>query len=264
MQDTGAADRSSDSFSGVGILRNLQPSQSSSRKQSLFRNFFTQRNDDYRSDVPAVTAPPVSFQNPRTSQTQSTPLATPSNAGSSTDEDAASLKRWQRCLQVVGNVFRPSRATLDRMAHLISSRFWHFGLVFFTFLLLFGAQIQALFIPKEGDIAFDVLFTVALVVFVVDIFVRSLVEPQYFGFNLSGRNGDGQSAWGACRLCSFMFWCDLISTASLLYDISFINRRIFDVVTIDIEIEEYGLPVRTPFIFLARCTEKILFIFTNF
>jgi class 3 adenylate cyclase len=264
-QDTGAADRSSDSFGGGGILRNSQPSPSLNKKQTFFRNFFTQRNDDYRSDVPSVTEPPVSFQNPRTSQTQSAPGATQvSNASSSPDDDVATPKRWQRCLQVVGTVFRPSRATLDRMAHLISTRFWHLGLVFFTFLLLFGVQIQALFIPKEGDIAFDVLFTIALVVFVVDIFVRAWVEPQYFGFNFSGRNEEGPSAWGACRLCSFMFWCDLISTASLLYDISYINQRIFDVVTIDIEIEEYGLPVRSHFIFLARCTEKFAFIFTNF
>ena len=119
-------------------------------------------------------------------------------------------------------------------------------LVFFTILLLFGAQIQELWAPKEGDIFFDVLYTVALGAFALDIFFRCYTEPQYFEFNVCGKTtGDAPAAaWGSCRLGSFMFWCDLLSSATLLFNISFVNASAFQAETIDIELDRYGLPVR--------------------
>jgi len=141
---------------------------------------------------------------------------------------------------------RPSRATLDRITVLLSTRIWQILLVFFTILLLFGAQFQELCVPKGGDVVFDVLFTMALVVFALDIIFRMYTEPQYFEFNLCGKTlGDTPVAWGSFRLGSFMFWCDLISSLTLLYDISYINKSLFNIVTIDIELDHFGLPVRS-------------------
>ena len=75
--------------------------------------------------------------------------------------------------------------------------------------------------------------------------VRCYTEPQYFEFNLCGKTaGDAPAAWGAFRLGSFMFWCDLISSATLLYDISFINTFYFAIETINMELDQFGLPVR--------------------
>lgn len=131
------------------------------------------------------------------------------------------------------------------MSVLISSRVWHALLVFFTILLLFGAQLQELWVPKEGDIVFDILFTVALGVFAFDMLFRCYTEPQYFEFNLCGKTfGEAPAAWGSCRLGSFMFFCDLLSTVTLLYDISYINRALVATETIDIELNGFGLPVR--------------------
>ena len=118
-------------------------------------------------------------------------------------------------------------------------------LVFFTILLLFGAQFQKLWAPKEVDIVFDVLYTVALGAFALDIIFRCYTEPQYFEFNLCAKTtGDPPAAWGSCRLGSFMFWCDLLSSATLLFNISFVNASAFEVETIAIELDRYGLPVR--------------------
>ncbi len=118
-------------------------------------------------------------------------------------------------------------------------------LVFCTILLLFGSEIQELWFPKQADIIFNVLYVVALCVFVGDIMVRCYTEPQYFEFNLCAKTvGDAPAAWGAFRLGSFMFWCDLISSATLLYDISFINTFYFAIETINMELDQFGLPVR--------------------
>lgn len=250
--NTGVPERSSDSFGRGSILRSSQSAPLNNIKEaSFFRRFFSRQNSDYRADAASSEfrgiTPGATFQNQRA--TQSTPGAQqPSNAGTITDDVDTTPKRLQRFLQSAGKFVRPSRAMLEYMARLISSRFWNVGLIFFTFVLLFGAQIQRLFIPKEGDFAITVLFTIALVVFSLDIIIRCYVEPMYFGINFSGGNAEGPSAWGACRLCSFMFWCDLFSTVSLLYDISYINESIIDMMTIEIEIDAFGLPVSIHFV----------------
>lgn len=243
------------------ILRNPGPdpptdttAQTSKTKLHFFRNFFNQRNNDYRSDRPvAVTASrraaanPGDYRNVRSSSA-APPLASgnASSVASSSEEDSpAALSRLQRWFSVIGSYLRPSRASLDRMTILITSRIWQVLLVFFTILLLFGAQFQELWVPKEGDLVFDILFTVALAVFALDIVFRIYTEPQYFEFFLCGRTpGDSPVAWGSCRLGSFMFWCDLLSSATLLYDISYINTSFFDTETIGIKLDKFGLPVR--------------------
>ena len=141
-------------------------------------------------------------------------------------------------------MMRPGQGVLEVMEYCLSSRIWRSVLVFFTTLLLFGSQIQEMWTPKEADIVFDILFSVALGVFLLDMLVRTYVEPQYFGFNLFGNKiSDAPAAWGSCRLGSFMFWCDLISTLTLLYDISFINRSNFEMLEIEIELNSFGMPV---------------------
>ena len=254
--NTGVPERSSDSFGGGSILRSSQSAPMNNVKEaSFFRRFFSRQNSDYRADAASPglrgTTPGETLQNQRATQsTTAAPLG--SNAGTTSDDNDSTPKILQRCLNFVGTFVRPSSAMLEHMTRLINSRFWQVGLVIFTFVLLFGAQLQGLFIPKEGDIAFTILVTIALVVFLLDIIIRCYVEPQYFGFNFSGGNAEGHSAWGAFRLCSFMFWCDLFSTATLLYDISYINKGLIDMMTIEIEIDAFGLPVRihfvTPFI----------------
>jgi hypothetical protein len=155
------------------------------------------------------------------------------------------MSRLQRAGAGMASCLRPSRATLDGVSILISSRTWHVLLIFFTILLLFGSQFQELWVPKEGDIVFDILFTVALGVFALDMLFRCYTEPQYFELNLCGKSfGEAPAAWGSCRLGSFMFWCDLVSSLTLLWDISYVNKILFDEETIDIQLDGFGLPVR--------------------
>jgi hypothetical protein len=204
----------------------------------------TRRSDEYSS---GQTAPAMRATSPVGGYRDVTRSNPASSGGGPTpssldDESHRYSPRWLRCFQSLGSFLRPSRAVLDSASIVIHSRLWHILLVFFTFLLLFGAQIQELWIPKEGDMVFDILFTIALFVFAVDLVVRCYIEPQYFEFNLCGKS-QGEN-WGSCRLGSFMFWCDLVSSATLLYDISYINPRLWDTVVIEVELDNFGLPVR--------------------
>jgi hypothetical protein len=130
----------------------------------------------------------------------------------------------------------------------IRSRVWKALSIIFSVFLLFGSQIQQLYVPPEGDIVFDVLRVITFCFFLVDMGFRTLAEPNYFHFHLFGttRGSGAFSAFettptttttkdsSACEFGSFMFWCDLVSTGVLLYDISFINANHYDVVEVDI------------------------------
>jgi hypothetical protein len=219
-------------------------------KMSFFRNIFNRRDDDYRSDQPSAPAAvrrAVSTDYRAARSNNSAASAGPNSSSGSFGEDGespASMSRMQRFGAGMANCLRPSRAALDGVSMLISSRTWHVMLVFFTILLLFGSQFQELLVPKEGDIVFDILFTVALGVFAFDMLFRCYTEPQYFELNICGKSfGEAPAAWGSCRLGSFMFWCDLVSSLTLLWDISYVNKFLFDEATIDIQLDGFGMPV---------------------
>lgn len=236
----------------------------SNSRMSFFRTLIGQRNDDYRSDAPQE------FLDQR-AQGQSTNVdetrhrsnrASRSNRSGrwslrhSFDNDMEEVPGSfpQRCRRCCRNVFTPSPAAMSRMSRVINSKIWHAGLLFFTVVLLFGAQVQELWVPKGGDVVFDVLFSVDFVYLFTDICMRCWVESSYFDFQIC-RKGDSSSSWGNCRLGSFMFWCDLISTCLLLWDISYINQRLYDASTIDLELDRTGRPV-SAIASVSRCCAK--------
>ena len=138
------------------------------------------------------------------------------------------------------------------MEKCIYGKAWRVLLFFFTLLLLFGSQIQDLAVPKSGDIVFDVLYTLGLVFFIIDQSIRCRIEPNYFMFSIGGRGiGD---APGKVVCGSFMFWCDLVSALAFLYDISYVNTRHYDMITVDITLNEFGQPVSLANIIFACFT----------
>lgn len=111
-------------------------------------------------------------------------------------------------------------------------------------LQLFGSSIQFIFFPKEADVIFDILYTIAFSVFVIDTIMNVIVKPAYFSVNICSdpppQDGQGSKPFG---IGSFMFWCDIVSSAAILYDISYINEKSFESPTIDIQLDAYGIPV---------------------
>lgn len=216
----------------------------------LTKLFHRSNGSDHRVAPPAQSSnAPTEY---RQGRSNSGGVAYPGGVGtaasvSSGEEDTPVAKsRLHRSCSKICSYTTPSKASLNRLSALITSKLWHGLLVFFTIVLLFGCQIQELWVPKEWDTAVDVLFTVALGFFALDIIIRCYTEPQYFEFHLCGKTvlGDAPGAWGSCRLGSFMFWCDLLSSSTLLFDISYVNARHFDAATIDIDLDRFGLPVR--------------------
>jgi hypothetical protein len=200
--------------------------------------FIRHRRDDYRD------APPTSRHVVTTSDHSQ--RSAPADLDSPNEvHDFRSYSKWQRYFRNATFLCRPSNYMMHSMNRLITSRLWHLSSFFFTVLLLFGEQVQELWIPKGGDIVFDILFTVAFVFFIIEILLRLYVEPRYFSLDLCGNKGlySVPTGWCRCRIGSFMFWCDTVSTFTLLYGISYINKRRFAVSTIDIGLDQYGFPV---------------------
>jgi len=150
----------------------------------------------------------------------------------------------------------------------------------FTIIMLFGPVVQDLAVPRGGDVAFDVLYTISFVLFIVDIIIRCYVTPNYWAWNIKflrslfccfskedtnkSNNGTGETSTHrtsggaikakrgsgysgsydenttkeAMKIGSFMFWCDVISTSLLLYNISYINQQMRSNVTIDLTLNE--------------------------
>jgi len=132
-------------------------------------------------------------------------------------------------------------------------------------ILLFGEPFRELFIPPAGDPAVDTVFCVCLALFFVDMALRIDAEPHYFALYCgcccgrtaaAGAGGAGQhrgnpgmrgiqSGRGyCCQLGSFLFWCDFVSTLTLLADISWINKGYFGERQFDIGLDSFGIPVR--------------------
>lgn len=139
----------------------------------------------------------------------------------------------------------------DHVVHLfetiMKSYAWKGLIVFFTIVLLFGSPIQILFTPKEADGVFDILYTVALFVFVMDMIFNMCVDPNYLGLQAFRRNRAqpfDQAKFFSYGIGSFNMWCDVASTAALFYDISYTNPLQNEEEIVYLNLDQYGLLVR--------------------
>jgi hypothetical protein len=217
-------------------------SSSERRSNNLFRAFFAQRNTDYRSDA-AHQYSQGTTQQPR--QAAVPAVRRPSDGRSSPVPDPSEADDNSRCF--CGACPSPSPRFLHALSTIITSRIWRVIIGFNTVLLLFGSEIQAIAIPPAGDIVMDILYLIALAIFLTDIVMRSFLEPTYLRVpqccNKENQDRTQNTSWGGCQLGSFLFWCDLVSTLTLLYSVSFINTDEFERKTIDITISDIGIPV---------------------
>ena len=146
---------------------------------------------------------------------------------------------------------------------IMTSPVWRLVVCLCILLLLFGAQVQNLWCDPSYDTMFDILYTIAFGVFLIDISMRILVVPGYIGFkyktlmnllrslfctrpfqqkkNDSRRNYyDHGDRWSNIHIGSFLFWCDVVSALSILYEISYINKMQTRIRTADIELDAFG------------------------
>lgn len=221
--------------------RNSQTSSDTSERRSgnIFKTFFAQRNNDYRAAT-VISEPQYTYSQGMAART--TAVRRPSSGRSSPPPDPSELENSSSC--GCRNCLAPSPGFLNVLSTIIESSIWRVIIVFNTILLLFGSEIQELWIPPAGDVAMDVLYCLALAVFAMDMFMRCYLEPKYVTVPRCRKKESAQnSAWGRCQLGSFLFWCDLVSTMTLLYNISFIYPPGSAIETIDIKLNVIGIPV---------------------
>ena len=76
-----------------------------------------------------------------------------------------------------------------------------------TIYALFGDDIRILIVGPNGDVYFYVLSLISLIAFTIEVTVSCVVKE---GYNLG-----------------FFFWLDVISTASLIFDIGWFTEIMF-------------------------------------
>lgn len=222
---------------GKRTPRGSQSSDSERRSGNIFKNFFAQRNTDYRAANAPPSAPAYSQGTPRT-----TAVRRPSSGRSSPPPDQSDMEEESFCS--CGDCLRPPPWFLHALSVIIGSPLWRVIILFNSFLLLFGSEVQELWIPPEGDLTMDILYCLGLAVFSMDMIMRCYLEPKYVQVpGCRNKENAQNSAWGRCQLGSFLFWCDLVSTLTFLYSISFINSGAYAIQTIDISLNEIGIPV---------------------
>lgn len=121
----------------------------------------------------------------------------------------------------------------------LNNRYWKLALVVFAIILLFGAQIRNLFIPKSADQAVDILFCIVFLFLSIDLLMRIDAEANYFFLDCY-QKGTG---WCCCKMGSFLFWCDILSTLSLLSNITWVSKSQNSEKQIDVLLDAFGVPV---------------------
>jgi len=159
------------------------------------------------------------------------------------------------------------------ITNLARSRLWHWLTFGCTVVLLFGNVVQLLWCPKTMDLFFDILFTITFFFLMLDWLLHILVDPNYFHFysplfpcccltkedcccyeEYSGGSSAGSLGNGdeekkkrksvCCQFGSFLFWFDLISTVSILPEISYLRlfAELHEMVRVQVDLYAAFIP----------------------
>jgi len=85
---------------------------------------------------------------------------------------------------------------------LLENYYWVGALSLVTFYALFADDLKLLLLPKEADLTMDVITLLFMSLYFLELIMGVVAVPKYF--------------------LSFYFWVDLISTLSMLADVTFI------------------------------------------
>lgn len=99
---------------------------------------------------------------------------------------------------------KPRAAWKEKANKLLENYYFVGTMSVVTFYALCADDIRILTAPKEADMTFDVLTILAMVLYLAELILASLVVDAYF--------------------LSFYFWVDLVSLISMVPDIGFIVR----------------------------------------
>lgn len=157
---------------------------------------------------------------------------------------------------------RVSQGCIVKLRSFVHSKPWRIAVLFFEGVLLFGPPTRDWWCPKRSDGVFDVLFGVTIAVLFVDIVLMSYAIPKYFSFYNRLRpekdrqtrtivqSGNNSSVCGRCCSCTrfrvggFIFWFDVISALTLLFDMTSVNTTLTEYKSRHIYVDSMGKMVR--------------------
>lgn len=160
----------------------------------------------------------------------------------------SSLQRLSVLEGGVRNSNKPQPPALQFIKNrIIKTTWWSVIIFLFTLVLLFGPPLKFLLFTKAADIFFDSLFLICIITLIIDIILRCLVTPKYFqwSFPIKSKENAQNSILSSnvtfhrkkkFQIGSFMFWCDLISTISLLSEITFIFTQLHSTLRIEFDV----------------------------
>jgi hypothetical protein len=124
-----------------------------------------------------------------------------------------------------------------RIKDLLDHRGWKIAILFFTLVLIFGAPLQDL-CPKAVDPYFYVVFIITFVILMIDIFMMCLVVPSYL------RKTSDDAGWHCLpfQTGSLIFWFDLLSVLSFLYEMPGVNKALTRLPEIVVHLNSSGEP----------------------
>jgi hypothetical protein len=129
---------------------------------------------------------------------------------------------------------------------LIRSLAWKALMIIFYTFVLFGYPLYLIVSFEEA--LYDRLAMATFIFCAVEMVLRIIAEPKYMLFDITpvGSNRfliSGSDTIKTCAIGSLLFWCDLVSTAAILYHVSWINSEHFRLKIVYIFLNQYGFPV---------------------
>lgn len=237
-------------------------------------------NDHHDYNRSTAAPPNVENLETRSAESLATPHRRRQRCCNNTSTTCHNPRMAAFCRRCLPKFMRNSYERQYTILVVMTSPIWRVLMFCSILILLFGAQVQNLWCPKSYDTMFDILYTVVFGIFLLDIFMRMLVVPGYIGFkyktfvnllcrrwrkttpgnniNAQRRRGGGgggssggggggmdenyRDRWSQIHIGSFLFWCDIVSTCSILYEISYINKMQTEIRTVAISLDTFGIP----------------------
>ena len=250
------------------LQQQQQQQQSSNQQQQQQQQlpYRGARRVSFQTDVPPLSGLGINATN-------NTPNGGTPNSRATSDRMGATIITNNNNSNNNNWYFRAKRHRTVLYQCILNHKAWNIGMIIGTILLLFGAQIRDLILfPPVFDIIFNVLFILCLIFMTADIIMRvDSSEPNYFDcFGIRWNMGNStynnpyskrkQNTFLSKLSCcctfnistfnkntanfgSFLFWCDVISTLTLLYEISWINPRYFNQEVQVIHVNDFGIPI---------------------
>jgi hypothetical protein len=167
------------------------------------------------------------------------------DGGTTSDPHSSTFAKGNKCSLFWYYSIYPGEARKLYFQNVLDNSLWKALLLVLTFILLFGAQIRDIFIPPDGDGACDAILMTTFGLLVIDMLMRIDSEPTYF-LCICRSNDSLERTWfNYVQVGSFLFWCDILSTMTLLTEISFINKKGFAARSFFIQLDQFGIPVST-------------------